>query len=246
MSSMTKSDVVFRYRFWLFSLIFWAGFALYGVDHTNASVAILRLVVPGIDVDGGGGRLTLQGMFGVAAACVVLAALVRTWATAYLQSSVVFDTKMHSESLVASGPYRYVRNPLYLGGLLLAVGFGLTASRLGCVVILVGITTLSLALIRSEERLMARTHPASFAAYRGAVPRLVPALTARLPEAAGLRPSWAQALAGESFFWIFAVGVIMFAITLRSTWVVWGAIVGVAFHLVIIGAMRARRARAST
>lgn len=40
------------------------------------------------------------------------AAEIRTWATAYLGSEIVFDLNLHTNRLVADGPYRYVGNPL--------------------------------------------------------------------------------------------------------------------------------------
>src|SRR5205823_5831012 len=93
---------------------------------------------PALDLNSAAGETALRGLFAVGASFTVLAALIRTWATAYLDTSVVHDSQLQTEALVASGPYRYVRNPLYLGGLLLAVGFALVASRLGAIVILAG------------------------------------------------------------------------------------------------------------
>jgi protein-S-isoprenylcysteine O-methyltransferase Ste14 len=237
--SMIDSDTVFRYRIWIFTLIFWGGFALYGVDHVNSSVALVHLVRPSLDVDSPQGRLDLRWLFAAAAACAVLAAAIRTWAAAYLRTSVVHDTRMHGSVLVASGPYRYVRNPLYLGGILLALGFAMLASRAGAVTMVVGVVVLSLMLIHGEEQLMQRTQAASFAAYRRLVPRLVPALAPRVP-ATGARAVWGQAVAGELFFWIFAIGAIGFAVTLDSAWIKWGAIVGLVVHLIGLGVLRAR------
>jgi len=70
-------------------------------------------------------RHVLQAIFAFGAVLTVLAALVRTWAAAYLRSEVIHDSKLHGEGLVADGPYRYVRNPLYLGSVLFAVGFAM-------------------------------------------------------------------------------------------------------------------------
>jgi protein-S-isoprenylcysteine O-methyltransferase Ste14 len=41
------------------------------------------------------------------------------------------DTAQHSEALVADGPFRYTRNPLYLANLPMAAGIGVLASRSG-------------------------------------------------------------------------------------------------------------------
>ena len=52
-------------------------------------------------------------LFGIL--CALKGAILRTWATAYLGPSIVQDKAMHGEEVVAAGPYRRLRNPLYLG-----------------------------------------------------------------------------------------------------------------------------------
>src|ERR1700685_1715883 len=47
----------------------------------------------------------------VAAAGVVF----RIWGSAWLGHGIVLNAEMKAGSLMADGPYRYVRNPLYLG-----------------------------------------------------------------------------------------------------------------------------------
>jgi protein-S-isoprenylcysteine O-methyltransferase Ste14 len=58
---------------------------------------------------------------------------------------------MHSELLVADGPYRHVRNPLYLGNVLQAFGIGLMASRLGFAFLTIANTIFMIRLILREE-----------------------------------------------------------------------------------------------
>jgi protein-S-isoprenylcysteine O-methyltransferase Ste14 len=60
----------------------------------------------------------------------------------------------------ADGPYRYLRNPLYLGAILIALGLGLTASRLGFGLLVGAITAFTLRLIGREELLLERDAPA--------------------------------------------------------------------------------------
>jgi len=150
------------------------------------------------------------------AAAAVSAALLRTWAAAYLQSEVVHDSRLHAERLVADGPYRHVRNPLYLGGILMAIGFGLLASRVGSLVIVIGLTIFYYRLIRREEIALLETQRESYRAYLAEVPCVIPSLTPRLPSS-GKEPRWGQAFLGELFLWLFAVSITVFAITLRAT-----------------------------
>jgi protein-S-isoprenylcysteine O-methyltransferase Ste14 len=223
--------MIFRYRFWLFTATFLIGFGLSTVDHTNATIALIEPL--------GTGPVVVHAAFAIAALLVVLAALVRTWATAYLQTSIVHDSRVHTERLVASGPYRYVRNPLYLGGLLLGVGLAMLASRIGAVVIIGGVVAITLALISDEERQLTAAQGESYGAYKRAVPSLLPSLTPRVP-AANLTPRWGQAFLGEGMFWGLSLGMILFAITLQPVWIVALGTAAPLAHVVVMQALRGR------
>jgi len=137
----------------------------------------------------------------------------RTWATAYLDGSVVHDAHLHAERLVAEGPYRHTRNPLYLGMILLAAGYAFAASRLGAVVMLGGTIVVTLRLIGREEAALSASQTASYEGFRRAVPRLWPSLRPRLP-AGGARPRWGRAFASELMMWGFAATLGVFAVVL--------------------------------
>lgn len=82
-----------------------------------------------------------------------------------------------NEQLATTGPYAYTRNPLYLGSLVLALGF-VIASR-SWIVAAIAIALffiIYVPVIRSEEEFL-RTQFPEFADYAQHVPRLLPRLT---------------------------------------------------------------------
>src|SRR5579859_2000720 len=228
----------FRYRFWIISGLFVVGFLAYQVDPVNSAVWISRVLhaslLPTIDA-----RTLLHAVLGIGTVLVLLCAMVRTWASAYLLSSVVHDPRLHTEGVVADGPYRHVRNPLYLGLHCLAAGIGLGASRLGWVVLVVGMILFTLRLITDEERQLGASQGETYAAYRAAVPSLLPSLRPRVPSG-GRPPAWRQAIFGEIFMWMLAVVFLGFAITLDGRVLGWGALIAFLPRLVI---ERARQLR---
>jgi protein-S-isoprenylcysteine O-methyltransferase Ste14 len=238
--AMPATDFEFRNRFWVMGIIFWLGFFCYSFDPVNAGAALLgahtptsstpltvsvagvRLVFPSLAYETFGmtpgseqGRWKLQLIFGLAALLVAAAAMMRTWATAYLQSDVVQDPKLRTEAVVADGPYRYVRNPLYFANVLMAVSMGLLASRTGWFVIVLIMTIFQYRLIGREEAELLRTQGQRYRAYLEAVPRLFPSLSPRL-RSGDRKPRWKQAWLTEAFFfWGFAAAMAAFAATLN-------------------------------
>src|SRR6202050_1830253 len=63
-----------------------------------------------------------------------------------------------NEALATSGPYAYARNPLYLGSLLIGLGFAVAARSWGVgVVLVVMFLAIYLPVIRDEEAFLRRT-----------------------------------------------------------------------------------------
>jgi protein-S-isoprenylcysteine O-methyltransferase Ste14 len=219
---MRATDIEFRARFWFIGGIFWLGFASYGFDHQTAGIAVAQLLWRrGADFHSPDFLRLLHLVFAFAAFLCILCGLIRTWAAAYLRSSVVHDHALHSEKLVADGPFRHVRNPLYLGGVFLAAGCGFLASRVGWFIMTFGLLFFYYRLIFREEAVLNASQGESFRAYCAAVPRFFPALLPRVPSS-DAKPRWGQAFAGELFIWGFALAVVAFAITLsvRIFWIV--------------------------
>lgn len=145
---------------------------------------------------------------------MVLAALVRTWGSAYLGRDVVHDQAVHSETLHADGPYRHVRNPLYLGNVLMGIAMSIFAPPIGSPLILIGIPVFCYRLIGREEAALESQQGDSYRAFMRAVPRLWPSVRARIP-AGGGKPDWINGLASEAFFWSYALGVLGFTLSLN-------------------------------
>lgn len=101
-------------------------------------------------------------------AVVVPGLLIRALASGHVRKN---------ESLATSGPYAYTRNPLYLGSLLMGVGFAVAARSwwvgMALVVMLLAIY---LPVIRDEEAFLRAKFP-EFDEYSRRVPRMVPRLT---------------------------------------------------------------------
>jgi protein-S-isoprenylcysteine O-methyltransferase Ste14 len=147
--------------------------------------------------------------------CAWVGAWLRTWGTAYLGGAVVKGPEMESAGanaagVVANGPYRHLRNPLYLGTWVHTFALALLMPPSGAVFAIVAIGVLQLLLIRGEERFLAAKLGDAYARYRALVPRLVPPLRgpsenalarggAALPRR-GAGPKWLQAVLGEIYF----------------------------------------------
>ena len=229
--SFRATEFEFRDRFWFIAAIFGVAFWCYSFDRVNVSVALSRAIVAA----GKAGNPDaideyLRGFFAFGALLVTAAALVRSWAEAYLHSSIVHDANLHSDSLVADGPYRHLRNPLYLGTVLLAIGIGFLASRVGFLILAVGMTAFTYRLIFREEESLLASQGESYRRFFESVPRFIPSLTARVP-AAGRRPNWVDGFSGELFMWGCAVGMALFAATLKIAyyWIPFGIGFGIYF-----------------
>jgi hypothetical protein len=103
---------------------------------------------------------------------------------------------MKAGAVMADGPYRHVRNPLYIGTWLMIAAISILMPPTGALVTLLLLSFFLLRLILGEEAFLAGQLGESYADYRNAVPRLIPSLTPRIPSA-GLRPNWGRALLGE-------------------------------------------------
>ena len=225
---MRATEFEFRNRWWVIFAIFFTAFGAYNLDHVNSAQAIVEWI--GRRAGATATDNDLRILFAVGALFLVLAAFLRTWGTSYLRSEVMRDRQVHTERLLADGPYRYVRNPLYLGNIFMALGIGLMASRTGFVILVLGMTIFVIRLLLREEADLARDQGEPYRNYCAAVPRLVPALTPQVPPAGDV-PRWAQGIRAELMYWIMALAMAVFAVTLnvRLFWGLFAVAMATAF-----------------
>ncbi len=98
---------------------------------------------------------------------LLLGIAIRTWALGYVAKNT---------ALCTSGPYAWVRHPLYAGSMVMAAGYCvmLNSPELALVAALLTACVYGVAIRREEEGLE-RTFPGAYEAYRERVPALAPA-----------------------------------------------------------------------
>ena len=130
-----------------------------------------------------------------------LGAWLRVWGAAYLGYNVVHDSKMQAGGVMAVGPYRYMRNPLYLGGWFMMAAISLLITPSGALFMDLLIAIFYLRLIMGEEAYLSAKLGEPYQQYLSAVPRIIPRLRTSISAAAS-NPHWLMAVLTE----ITAVG----------------------------------------
>lgn len=148
-------------------------------------------------------RLGLASFDAAVPAVIVFAALVagigmvlRVWGTACLGATTVQSRDMKANAVMTGGPFRYVRNPLYLGTWCMVAALSFLMTSTGALVAMVLLTVFQLRLILGEEAFLASHLGEPYLAYVRAVPRLIPRLRSNLPPS-GSKPRWLVAVLAE-------------------------------------------------
>lgn len=120
----------------------------------------------------------------------------RIWGAAYLGYGTVHNKDMQAGTVMADGPYRFVRNPLYIGGWFMMAAMAFLMPPTGALFVMPLITIFFLRLILGEEAFLTNKLGDSYREYLRAVPRLIPRLRGSLA-AAGNKPHWLTAVITE-------------------------------------------------
>ena len=201
----------FRARFWILLVIYTLGFtapwdAVLRLDGAGPNSHVwgqLAVLLSRFGTTGVGGlsitsafNLVLVAGIGFATA----GAWLRTWGSACLGVDVMSDRQMRGEGVVAAGPYRYLRNPLYVGAWLNLAALALLMPPSGAVFALVMVVAFQMRLILSEEAFLSERLGEAYANYCARVPRILPSLRPRIP-ASDAKPQWGRAAPAEIFMW---------------------------------------------
>jgi protein-S-isoprenylcysteine O-methyltransferase Ste14 len=132
----------------------------------------------------------------VAALIAAIGAALRIWGTAWLGPATVRHGQMQAGAVMADGPYRYVRNPLYLGLWCMVAALAFIMPVTGALFVMTVLTVFLLRLIFAEEAFLIAQFGEPYRNYLRAVPRLVPRLRTGLPHT-GRKLHWLHAALSE-------------------------------------------------
>ncbi len=136
------------------------------------------------------------------------AAALRTWATAWMGYGVVGSGEMQAATLVAEGPYRRMRHPLYVGIFLHTLALAVLMLPAGAMFALVSVVLLDGWFAVAEDRFLGGRLGAAYEAYRKEVPAVVPTRRPR-SSAGGGQAMWGLAAASEIYFWGVAISFVV-------------------------------------
>ena len=107
-------------------------------------------------------------LLGVGAAVAFVGVLVRAWASGHI---------MKNDRLATTGPYAWVRNPLYFGSFLISCGFALAAHWALLVLVALFFALIYVPTMQREKANIAQRFPEAYAEYCATVPAFFPRLT---------------------------------------------------------------------
>jgi protein-S-isoprenylcysteine O-methyltransferase Ste14 len=193
---MKAGTILFRFRMVILTIIVCVGFwgpwiELWGIGSRITLLEWLALQLSRADL----ASFTVATPVVIVCGAVVAAmgAVFRIWGSAWLGSGVVLNAEMKAGSLMADGPYRYVRNPLYLGVCCMIAALSLLMPATGALLVSIAVPSFLFCLVLGEESFLAGQIGEPYRIYLRAVPRLLPRLRTTLTPT-GNKPHWRQAV----------------------------------------------------
>lgn len=138
-----------------------------------------------------------NGWIAAGVAIVAAGELIRVWGVHHI-GAVSRTRSERLGPLIDSGPFAWVRNPLYLGNILLWIGFAVTAQLLWLAPVIAVLLALEYhAIVRWEERLLETRMGERYRDYMRRVPRWIPRPVRHAASDHAAAFSWRQTLYSE-------------------------------------------------
>ena len=112
-------------------------------------------------------------------AITTLGELIRLWGVCYAGSETRTTGKVGGTFLIISGPFAYVKNPLYLGNILMYFGFGIMSLALFPYLQIIALIFFYFqyhVIISREEGYLREQFGEEYSKYYKAVPKLIPTI----------------------------------------------------------------------
>ena len=142
------------------------------------------------------------------AAIAICGLILRAYAAGHLRKH---------KQLAISGPYAYTRNPLYLGSVLLAVGFSVAShSWISTLLLAAYLAIFYPVVIRREQAELTKLYGTAFAEYASEVPAFWPRFSPAIPSTA--RFSWPLYRQNREYEAAIGLVVAMAILWIRMLW----------------------------
>ena len=167
---MRATAIEFRLRTLINTAIIMLGFFAPWSSHRTPLLEWLALQMSRLGI--AGFRTATPIVIVTASVIAALGVVLRVWGSAYLGPGTVIHPEMQAGGVIADGPYRYVRNPLYLGLWCMAAAIAFLMPPAGALVAMALLTLFVLRLIFAEEHFLSAQLGEPYRNYLRSVPRL--------------------------------------------------------------------------
>ena len=155
---------------------------------------------------------------------LALGELIRFWGVSIVGAETRTTGRVGGTYLITNGPFAYVRNPLYLGNMLMYAGVGVMSLALFPWLLLAAIAWFYLQytlIVSQEEEYLAEQFGEAYEEYRKHVARFLPRLTAfhsALPNPKSVSPSEGLASERRTLQAIVLVTLLVVAVYVFQNW----------------------------
>jgi protein-S-isoprenylcysteine O-methyltransferase Ste14 len=151
----------------------------------------------------------------------VLGESLRYWGVAYAGSLTRVTGSVGAPEVVVAGPFAYLRNPLYVGNVLMYCGIGVMANALAPWLVIIALAYFSFQysmIVSLEEEFLEKEFGEGYLEFKRHVPRFFPRLSPyRAPAQDHQKPDWSEGLRSERRT-LQALSIVILLLLVIWTW----------------------------